>query len=58
VLIDAHRFGGGGSMPNPRGALTGIGGLLLLGGGAYLFNNALFNGKSSGWRLVEDLDIG
>jgi prohibitin 2 len=39
------RFGGGGAGgPGPRGALTGIGGFLLLGGGIWFFNNALFNG--------------
>jgi prohibitin 2 len=40
------RFSGGGAggAPGPRGALTGIGGLILLGGGVWFFNNALFNG--------------
>lgn len=38
------RFGAGGGGPGPRGALTGIGGLILLGGGVWFFNNALFNG--------------
>ena len=30
-------------MPSPRGAFAGLGGLLLLGGGALFINNALFN---------------
>jgi len=39
------RFGAGGAGgPSPRGALGGAAGLLLLAGGAYFFNNALFNG--------------
>ena len=32
---------GGGS---PKGALGGLGGLVLVGGGIWLANNALFNG--------------
>ncbi|KAK5181265.1 Prohibitin-2, subunit of the prohibitin complex (Phb1p-Phb2p), partial [Cryomyces antarcticus] len=35
-----RKFGGGG---NPRNALGGLAGLLLLAGGAVAFNNALFN---------------
>ena len=39
------RFGGaGGGAPPPRGAVGGLVGLLALGGGVWLFNNALFNG--------------
>lgn len=30
-------------MPSPGGAFAGISGLILLGGGALLVNNALFN---------------
>jgi prohibitin 2 len=44
-LSRVQRSGGG--MPGggaPRGALGGIAGLVLLGGGAVLVNNALFNG--------------
>ena len=41
-----RRFGQGGGGPNPRGALGGAAGLLLLGGGAWLFTNALYNGIS------------
>ena len=29
----------------PKGAIGGVAGLLLLGGAAVLFNNALFNGQ-------------
>ena len=35
-------FGAGGS---PRGAIGGAAGLVLLIGGAVVFNNALFNGR-------------
>ena len=35
--------GGGGGQP-PRSFLTGIGGFVLLAGGVWAFNNALFNG--------------
>ena len=43
-----YRFGGGaGGTPNPRGALGGMASILLIGGGIYLFNNALFNGTST-----------
>jgi len=37
-----QKFGGGG---NPRNALGGIVGLVVLGGGAVLLNNSLFNGS-------------
>jgi prohibitin 2 len=39
------RFGGGGGGP-PKGSIGGIAGLLFVGGGLYLANNALFNGES------------
>lgn len=39
-----RRFGAGGG-GNPRGPIGAIGGLLLLGGVAWTFNNALFNGS-------------
>ena len=38
------RFGGGG--PAPKGLGGGIAGLVLLGGGLWVANNALFNGQS------------
>jgi hypothetical protein len=38
------RFGGGGS-PAPKGLGGGIAGLVLLGGGLWVANNALFNGQ-------------
>ena len=38
-----RRFGGGGR-GNPRNALGGLLGLVLLGGGAVLISNSLFNG--------------
>ena len=42
-----RRFGqGGGGGPGPRGAFGGAAGLLLLGGGAWFFSNALYNGTS------------
>lgn len=37
------RFGGGGGGP-PKGLGPGIGGVILLAGGVFLINNALFNG--------------
>jgi len=39
------KFGGGGG--NPRGAIGGVLGLAILGGGAVLLNNSLFNGSFS-----------
>jgi len=39
-----RRFGAGGGGRNPRNALGGLLGLVLLGGGAVLINNSLFNG--------------
>lgn len=48
------RFGAGGAGgPGPRGALTGIGGLILLGGGVWFFNNALFNGTSPSLKGIQ-----
>ena len=39
------RFSGGGAGgPAPKGALGGLASLILLGGGVWVFNNALFNG--------------
>jgi prohibitin 2 len=37
------RFGGAGGGP-PKGLFGGIGGLILVGGGIWVANNALFNG--------------
>jgi len=56
VQQQGSRYGGSGG-PNPRGALTGIAGLVLLGGGAWVFNNALFN-VDGGCRAVKYSRIG
>lgn len=39
------RFGGAGGGGPPKGVFGGIGGLILIGGGIWMANNALFNGK-------------
>ena len=39
-----YGYGGGGGGGNPRNVLGGLGLLLVLGGGAVVVNNALFNG--------------
>ncbi|KAK4191831.1 band 7 family-domain-containing protein [Podospora australis] len=44
--------GGGFPGGNPRGLIPGIGGLILLGGGALLFQNALFN-VDGGHRAIK-----
>lgn len=50
-----RRFGGaGGGGPGPQAPFTAIGGLLLLAGGAYAFNNALFNGRLHNSLLIPD----
>ncbi|KAK5001956.1 Prohibitin-2, subunit of the prohibitin complex (Phb1p-Phb2p), partial [Cryomyces antarcticus] len=49
-----RKFGGGG---NPRNALGGLAGLLLLAGGAVAFNNALFN-VDGGHRAIKYTRIG
>ncbi|KAH9845872.1 Protein mlo2 [Teratosphaeria destructans] len=52
------RFGGsGGASPSPKGALGGVAGILLLTGGAWLFNNALFN-VDGGHRAIKYTRIG
>jgi len=38
-------FGGSGGGGPPKGAVGGAGALILLAGGVYLANNALFNGQ-------------
>jgi prohibitin 2 len=38
------RFGGAGGGGPPKGVFGGIGGLILIGGGIWMANNALFNG--------------
>lgn len=38
------RMGGGGGGP-PKGVIGGIGSLVLIAGGIYVANNALFNGR-------------
>ncbi|CAI4517124.1 CCT_1a_G0022380.mRNA.1.CDS.1 [Saccharomyces cerevisiae] len=42
-LSKVQQTGGRGQVPSPRGTFAGLGGLLLLGGGALFINNALFN---------------
>lgn len=42
-LSKVQQTGGRGQVPSPRRAFAGLGGLLLLGGGALFINNALFN---------------
>ena len=42
-LSRVQQPGGRGKVPSPKGAFAGIGGLILLGGGALFINNALFN---------------
>ncbi|KAF2773650.1 hypothetical protein EJ03DRAFT_387056 [Teratosphaeria nubilosa] len=52
------RFGGpGGGGPSPKGALGGVAGIVLLAGGAWLFNNALFN-VDGGHRAIKYTRIG
>ncbi len=45
TLGTAQRRAGGGLPGGPRNFFGGAFGLLLLGGGVVLFNNALFNGN-------------
>lgn len=40
----SQRFGGSGGGGAPKGLFGGIGGLVLIGGGIWVANNALFNG--------------
>jgi prohibitin 2 len=42
------RFGAGGGGGSPRGALGGLAGLLILGGGGLILSNSLFNGMLLG----------
>lgn len=49
--------GGAGGPPTPKGALTGIGGLILLGGTVWAFNNALFN-VEGGHRAIKYTRVG
>jgi len=42
-------FGGAGGGGSPRGAIGGVAGLLLLAGGAVVFNNSIFNGMKRPW---------
>jgi len=53
---NAQRSGGGGG-PGPRGLLTGMGGLILLGGGVVVANNALFN-VDGGHRAIKYTRVG
>lgn len=52
----ANQAGKGGG-PAPKGVATGIGGLLLLGGVAFVGNNALFN-VDGGHRAIKYTRIG
>ena len=55
-MQQAARSGGGGGgfrgPPNPRGFIGGFAGLLLLGGGALVLQNALFN-VDGGHRAIK-----
>jgi prohibitin 2 len=49
----SQRFGGSGGGP-PKGLFGGIGGILLIGGGIWAANNALFNGAYTPiWKSYE-----
>nr|POF13469.1 prohibitin-2 [Quercus suber] len=54
LMKQGRRFAGGagGGSPAPRGALGGIAGVLVLFGGAWAFNNALFN-VDGGHRAIK-----
>ena len=45
TFANAQQQGRKGMGGAPKGALGGMVGLIILGGGALVFNNALFNGK-------------
>jgi len=51
-----RKFGGGGGRP-PRGALGGLAGLIILGGGAVVLSNSLFN-VDGGHRAIKYTRIG
>ncbi|KAF1838395.1 hypothetical protein BDW02DRAFT_564994 [Decorospora gaudefroyi] len=52
------RFGGsGGGGPAPKGLFGGIGGLILIGGGIWMANNALFN-VDGGHRAIKYTRVG
>lgn len=51
----ANRAGKGG--PSPKGMGAGLGGLLLLGGGVFVANNALFN-VDGGHRAIKYTRLG
>jgi len=55
MMRQAQRAGGGGGFPGgrpPRGAFSALGGLILLGGGAMVLSNALFN-VDGGHRAIK-----
>ncbi len=54
---NAQRTAGGGGPGGPRGLGLGLGGLILLGGGVVLANNALFN-VDGGHRAIMYTRIG
>jgi len=55
-----RRFGAGGGGGSPRGALGGLAGLIILGGGAVVLSNSLFNGMDGFWHDRERMsaDVG
>lgn len=55
MMRQAQRAGGGGGFPGgkpPRGAFGALGGLILLGGGAMVLSNSLFN-VDGGHRAIK-----
>lgn len=51
------KFGGGGAAGGgPRGAIGGIVGLVVLGGGALVLSNSLFNGMLACWGSGDNVD--
>ena len=51
-----QRMGGSGG-GGPKGLLGGMGGLVLLGGGIWVANNALFNGAYIIDALLQSLEV-
>lgn len=47
----------GGGAQTPKGLFSGAAGLLLLGGGALVANNSLFNGPFTSILAKQELDI-
>jgi hypothetical protein len=57
MAVKARAGGGGGGGPSPRGVGAGVGGLILLGGAAFVANNALFN-VDGGHRAIKYTRVG